>query len=132
MEITSVIPAMIWSGAWCDICVEQTLMKAAKSEGGLSRGRMRNSNSDHKSWVLTLSHFSNVNQKEGVKKHAPSHRDLAKTQMKRDAEAVEHVLPWFEENNPSTMMETTRRLYLSLQDSQAQEITQSMLREPLR
>ncbi|KAK0144248.1 Polyserase-2 [Merluccius polli] len=31
-----------WSGTWCDICIEQTLMKAAKSEGGLSRGRMRN------------------------------------------------------------------------------------------
>ena len=31
------------SGMWCDICSEQTLMKAAKSEGGLSRGRMRNS-----------------------------------------------------------------------------------------
>jgi len=30
-----------WSGTWCDICIEQTLMKAAKSEGGLSRGRMR-------------------------------------------------------------------------------------------
>ena len=21
-----------WSGTWCDICIEQTLMKAAKSE----------------------------------------------------------------------------------------------------
>ena len=33
-----------WSGTWCcGICIEQRLMKAAKSEGGLSRGRMRNS-----------------------------------------------------------------------------------------
>ena len=96
-----VIPAMIWSGAWCDICIEQTLMKAAKSEGGLSRGRMRNSDSGQKSWVLTLSHISNVNHmEEGVKKHAPLHRDLAKTQMKRDAEAVELVLQWFKENDP--------------------------------
>ncbi|KAI4827575.1 hypothetical protein KUCAC02_030963 [Chaenocephalus aceratus] len=23
-----------WSGTWCDICIEQTLMKSAKSEGG--------------------------------------------------------------------------------------------------
>ena len=37
-----------WSGTWCDICIEQRLMKAAKSEGGLSRGRMRNSDSGHK------------------------------------------------------------------------------------
>ena len=37
---------------------------------------------------------------EDVKKHAPLHRDLAKTQMKRDAEAVELAFQWFEENNP--------------------------------
>ena len=29
-------------------------MKAAKSEGGLSRGRMRNSDSGHKCWAPTL------------------------------------------------------------------------------
>ncbi|KAJ3600182.1 hypothetical protein NHX12_034132 [Muraenolepis orangiensis] len=42
-----------WSGTWCDICIKQTLMKAVKSEGGLSRGRMRNSDACHKCWVLT-------------------------------------------------------------------------------
>ena len=80
-----------WSGTLCDICTEQTLMKAAKSEGGLSRGRKRNSFSGHKCWVLTLSHFSDINQQleENVSKYAPLHRDLLKTQMKRDAEAVE-------------------------------------------
>lgn len=91
-----------WSGTWTDICIEQTLMKAAKSQGGLSRGRMRNSFSGHRCWVLTLSHFSYVNQQmeEDVIKHAPVHRDLAKSQMKRDAEAVELILKWFEENTP--------------------------------
>ena len=91
-----------WSGTWCDICIEQKLMKAAKSEGGLSRGRMRNSFSGHKCWVLTLSHFSDVNQRmeENISKHAPLHRDLVKTQMKQDAEAVELALKWFEENKP--------------------------------
>ena len=77
-------------------------MKAAKSEGGLSRGRMRNSDSGHKCWVLTLNHFSDINQRmeEGVKKHGPLHKDLAKTRMKRDAEAIGLALKWFEENNP--------------------------------
>ncbi|KAK5884494.1 hypothetical protein CesoFtcFv8_018309 [Champsocephalus esox] len=91
-----------WSGTWYDTCIEQTLMKSAKSEGGLSRGRMRHSDSGHKCWVLTLNHFSNVNQRmeESVKKHAPLHRDLGKTQMKRDAEAIDLALQWFEENNP--------------------------------
>ncbi|XP_014680947.1 PREDICTED: uncharacterized protein LOC106820867 [Priapulus caudatus] len=91
-----------WSGTWCDICIEQRLMKAAKSEGGLSRGRMRNSDSGHKCWVQTLNHFLDVNQrmKEGVKKHGPLHKDLAKTRMKRDAEAIGLALKWVEENNP--------------------------------
>ena len=86
------------SGIWCDICIEQRLMKAAKSEGGLSRGRMRNSDSGHK----CLNHFADVNQRmeEGVKKHGPLHKDLAKTRMKRDTEAIALALKWFEENNP--------------------------------
>ena len=87
------------SGTWCDIFIKQRLMKAAKSEGGLNRGRMRNSDSDHKCWMQTLNHFTDVNQRmeEGVKKHGPLHKDLAKTRMKRDAEVA---LKWFEENNP--------------------------------
>ncbi|KAI3378566.1 hypothetical protein SNEBB_000964 [Seison nebaliae] len=91
-----------WSGTWCDICIEQRLMKAAKSEGGLSRGRMRNSDSGHKCWVQTLNHFSDVNQRmeEGIKKHGPLHKDLSRTRMKRDAEAIGLVLNWFEEFNP--------------------------------
>ena len=69
-----------WSGTWCDMCIEQTLMKPATSQGGLSRGRMRNSFSGHKCWVFTLSHLSDVNQRmeEDVSKHFPVHRELAK------------------------------------------------------
>jgi len=65
-----------WSGAWFDICIEQTLMKAAKSEGGLSRGRMRYCASGHKCWVQTLNHFSDVNLRilKGVEKDDPLHR----------------------------------------------------------
>ena len=64
---------------------------------------MRNSFSGHKCWVLTLSRFfSDIIQRleEDVSKYAPLHRDLLKTQMKRDAEAVELALKWFEENMP--------------------------------
>ena len=62
---------------------------------------MRNSFSGHKCWVLTLSHLSNVNQRieEDVSTHFPVHREIAKIQMKRDAEAVKLVLKWFEEIN---------------------------------
>ena len=37
---------------------------------------------------------------EGIMKHHPLHKDLAKTRMKRDTEAIGLVLKWLEENNP--------------------------------
>ena len=48
-------------------------MKAAKSEDGLSRGRMRNSDSGYKCWIQALNHFSCINNcmEEGMKKHGP-------------------------------------------------------------
>ena len=52
--------------------------------------------------MLTLSHFFDVSQRmeEDIRKHAPLHRNLAKTQMKQDAEEIELSLKWFEENKP--------------------------------
>ena len=32
----------LWSGLWTDIAIEQTLMRAIKSRGGLVGGRLRN------------------------------------------------------------------------------------------
>ncbi len=91
-----------WSGTWCDICIEQKLMKAAKSEGGLSRGRMRNSDSGHKCWVQTLDHFADVNHRmeESAKQHSLLHKDLGEARMKRDTEAISRALTWFQENDP--------------------------------
>jgi hypothetical protein len=54
-----------YSSTWCDIGIEQTVIPvdAAKSEGRLSRGRMRNNNSGQKCCVPTFSHQSDVNQR---------------------------------------------------------------------
>ena len=123
-----------WSGMWCDICIEQTLMKAAKSEGGLSRGKMRNSDSGHRCWVLTLNHFSNVNQRmeEGVKKHGPLHRDLAKTQMSEMLKRLNLSSNGLRRSTHLIKIEIRSCLCLSQQDSQAQEMTQLMQREQLK
>ena len=78
------------------------LMKPARSEGGLSRGRMRNSNSDHKCSIQTLNHFYYINDsmEEGIKKHGPLHKDLAKIRMEQDTEAIDLSSNlWVEENN---------------------------------
>ena len=118
---------------WCDICFEQTLMKATKLEGWLSRGRIRNSFFGHKCWVFTPGHFSDVAQcmQEDASKHAALHRDLAKTHMKLDAEAVKLTLKWSEENMPFNNDQEKELLMSSQQDSQAQEMTQSVLRQQL-
>jgi len=80
-----------WSGTWCDTCIEQKLMKVAKSEGGLTRGRIRNSDSGIKCWIQTLNLFSYINN-WSIKNHGPVHKDLAKTWMKQGTEAIGLVL----------------------------------------
>ena len=90
-----VVRYLVWHLHWADINEGRQVRR-------WSRGRMRNSFSGHKCWVLTLSHFFDINQRleEDVSKYAPLHRDLLKIQMKWDAEAVELALKWFEENMP--------------------------------
>ena len=69
-------------------------MKTSKSKGGRNRVRKRNSDSAHKRFGAHTKYFSNV------RKYAPLHRDLAKTQMMRDAEVVELALKLIEEYKP--------------------------------
>ena len=90
-----------WSGIWSDLCIEQTLMRTAKSNGGLSGGRFRNSESAHRSWVQTLSHLSLINSLSSQKKLSKStHRDLGKSQQKADGMVVTSIGKWLEELEP--------------------------------
>ena len=45
-----------------DLSIEQRLMKAAKSSGGLTGGRMRNHEAAHKLWTATLNQMALINQ----------------------------------------------------------------------
>ena len=54
-----------WAGVWTDLSKEQSLMRAAKSSGGLTSGRMRNRESAHKLWVATLNQMALINQSFG-------------------------------------------------------------------
>ena len=92
-----------WSGLWRDLCIEQKLMRPAKSGGGISRGRFRNSKSQHRCWILTLSHLTLLNQlvQENTKKKKQAlHRDLAQAQRVADGKAFDAVLQWLEERKP--------------------------------
>ena len=52
--------------------------------------------------MLTLRLFSDINQRmeEDVRKYSSIDREFSKTQIIRNAEAVEFVLKWFEESKP--------------------------------
>ena len=64
-------------------------MKADKSEGGLSRGRKRNSFflATNAGCSPTITYLMLTSRWRNVSKHAPLHTDLFKTLMQRDAEA---------------------------------------------
>ena len=51
-----------WSGVWTDFSIEQRLMKAAKSSGGLTGGRMRSHERAHQLWTATLNQMALINQ----------------------------------------------------------------------
>ena len=90
-----------WSGIWSDLCIEQTLMRFSKSDGGLTGGRFRNGDSAHKCWVQTLSHISMINrlsQKNDSKKFI--HRDLAAAQRLADEGAIATIGNWLNDMQP--------------------------------
>ena len=91
-----------WSGTWCDMCIEQKLMKAAKSEGGLIGGRMRNSESGHRCWLQTLNHLYDINllMENNGEQSEDMHKDLTKSRMEKDAQAIASIRTWLENKDP--------------------------------
>ena len=85
------------SRIWSDLCIEQTLMRTSKSNGGLSGGRFRNGESAHRCWVQTLSHLSLINRLLETVAFTATHRDLALAQRLEDAKEIPLVNSWLEE-----------------------------------
>ena len=91
-----------WSGIWTDLCIEQTLMRTSKSNGGLSERRFRNGESAHRLWVQSLSHSSLIDRlSQKVKPISKSiHQDLGLAQRSTDEKAISLVDSWLEEMQP--------------------------------
>ena len=90
-----------WSGIWSDLCIEQILMRTAKSNGGLSGGRFRNGESAHKCWVQTLSQLSLINRLSSEEKNNKIlHRELASAQKLADEKAVLSISNWLNDMEP--------------------------------
>ena len=92
-----------WCAVWSDLAIEQTLMRAAKSQGGLSMGRLRDpfTGLAHLRWVLTLSHFASINHALASHQQAlvKPHRDCSEKLMSKDFEILHKLINWLKEHN---------------------------------
>ena len=89
-----------WSGIWTDLSIEQTLMRAIKSGGELTGGKLRNQSSAYKVWVSLLNYFSEIEQSlhdiqhndsgENVRKNT-IHVDVLPSSMKKDFSALKRL-----------------------------------------
>ena len=96
-----------WSGIWTDLAIEQQLMRAVKSSGGLTGGRLRNQESAHMLWTGTLNQMALVNKsfEDAIhrisKRKEPSkavcHGDLSKSSLTKNCEAFQKLMTWFTE-----------------------------------
>ena len=92
-----------FSGQFSDQTIEETLMQKAKSNGGLTRGRMHNENSV-KVWVGTFSHLKLLGDLMeeiiGGKRSKRTHKDLGTKRMEKDSQCVKLISEWFSTHNP--------------------------------
>lgn len=79
-----------FSGQFSDQTIEETLMRKAKSNGGLTKGRMRDESSV-KLWTGTFSHLKllgdMMEKMIGGKRSKRTHRDLGAKRIERTANA---------------------------------------------
>ena len=125
-------PRMVQHLLWLMHCAH--INERNQIRGWTEQRRMRNSDSGHQCWVITLSFIFFINQRleEDISKYAPLHRDHAKTQINRDAEVIELAINGQRKTRYSTTIETRSCSCPSLHNSQAQEMTQPMLTKQLK
>ena len=96
-----------WSGIWTDLSIEQQLMRAVKSSGGLTGGRLRTQESAHTLWTATFNQMALINQtfadalvnlsKRQSHSKAVIHSDLSKSSKAKNCEAFKKLMTWFNE-----------------------------------
>jgi len=76
-----------WAGLYPDFCIEQTLMRAGKSQGGLTHGRGM-TETVHTTWLSTLTECSSVHDGmvnlTNVDKHTVEHAEVTDARVKRN------------------------------------------------
>ena len=93
-----------WSGIWTDMVIEQDLMRAMKSQGGVTRGRGL-TESVLIQWVMSsqacLELRSGLEKFTGVHRNtSEQHVDLRESRRKKDGQHLAIFISWLNDHDP--------------------------------
>ena len=93
-----------WAGLWTDLVIEQVMMRALKSRGGLSRGRGV-TESVRLLWVNSMHRCAGIHNAMCSltgedRKSSEQHVELGSSRISRDNEDLDKVTRWFHQHNP--------------------------------
>ena len=93
-----------WAGIWPDLSIEQIMMRALKSRGGLTRGRGF-TESVRTMWVYTMHEGANYHNAlctstNNQHKTSEQHTDLGYSRRQRDFKDLQIISTWLKVHNP--------------------------------
>ena len=93
-----------WAGLWTDIPIEQSLMRAAKSRGGLTRGR-GTSESVRLLWIVSgyksaEVHDAKTELTNSKLEASDQHVEMRESRKLRDFEDLKRLIQWLLTHNP--------------------------------
>ena len=102
-----------WAGLWTDLVIEQVLMRALKSRGGLTHGRGV-SESVRLMWVKTMHRCASVHNAMSdltglLHKTSEQHTELGQSRIKRDNADLQKIINWFCYHNPFSVEDPSLR-----------------------
>ena len=99
-----------WAGLWTDLVIEQVIMRAIKSRGGLTRGRGVSENV-RVMWINSMHRCASVHNAmctfTGLQhKTSEQHIELGVSRVKRDNDDLEKLQSWLKIHSPFDKNET--------------------------
>ena len=93
-----------WAGLWSDLVIEQFMMRAVKSRGGLTRGRGFSESVRHQ-WVHTAHECASVHDAMTMLSKlqltsSEQHVEMGPTRISRDIGDAQIVYEWLKSHNP--------------------------------
>ena len=97
------------------MAIEQTLMRYAKSSGGISHGRFGgDKEAAHRVWVNTLTHFSEIDHLLSDEKPPNRHKECQESRKTKDIKALLKMVNWLEGKDMFAVAEAHPKAIVSL------------------